>query len=102
MTEYEIYNIFINLLPLFLIGAVVGSINYISSENTNKQGKLKQFISVSSSAGILAIISYLISSEFDVSPNTQLGIAIFVAFAGYEKLHEIFDKVLQVAKTRTL
>ena len=42
----------------------------------------------------MALSVYLLTDALQISNSTRLGLAIFIAFAGYEKLEEIINKLI--------
>lgn len=95
----NIYDVLFSSLPILLIGAIIGAIQFLHIGKTAKYEttfltKFKLFIKTSSTSGILALSSFLITDNFDLSYSSRIGISIFIAFAGYEKIQSIIDRLL--------
>lgn len=95
----NIYDALFGSLPILLIGAVIGAIQFLhigktTEFETNFLTRFKLFIKTSSTSGILALSSFLITDNFDLTYSSRIGISIFIAFAGYEKIQSIIDRLL--------
>ncbi|EPY8037292.1 hypothetical protein ACXG0S_001872 [Campylobacter coli] len=93
----NIYDALFCSLPMLLIGAVIGAIQFLHISKTAETTflmKFKLFIKTSSTSGILALSSFLITDNFDLSYSGRIGTSIFIAFAGYEKIQSIIDRLL--------
>lgn len=95
----NIYDVLFGSIPILLIGAAVGAVQFLHIDPTNKEKTnflmgLKLFIKTSTTSGILAMTTFLISDNFDLTYSSRIGISVFVAFAGYEKIQVIIDKLL--------
>lgn len=95
----NIYDALFGSLPILLVGAVIGAIQFLHIDKAAKSEttfltKIKLFIKTSSTSGILALSSFLITDNFDLSYSSRIGLSIFIAFAGYEKIQSIIDRLL--------
>lgn len=95
----NIYDALFGSLPILFIGAIIGAIQFLHIDKTAKfettfLTKFKLFIKTSSTSGILALSSFLITDNFDLTYSSRMGISIFIAFAGYEKIQSIIDRLL--------
>lgn len=95
----NIYDTLFGSLPILLIGAVIGAVQFLHIDKTTKSEaifltKFKLFIKTSTTSGILALSSFLITDNFDLTYSSRMGISIFIAFAGYEKIQSIIDRLL--------
>ncbi|HEH4511547.1 TPA: hypothetical protein SG275_001500 [Campylobacter coli] len=95
----NIYDALFSSLPILLIGAVIGAVQFLhidkaAKSKTNFLTRFKLFIKTSSTSGILALSSFLITDNFDLTYSSRIGVSIFVAFAGYEKIQSIIDRLL--------
>ncbi len=95
----NIYDALFGSLPMLLIGAIIGAIQFLHIGKTAKSEttfltKFKLFIKTSTTSGILALSSFLITDNFDLTYSSRIGVSIFIAFAGYEKIQSIIDRLL--------
>lgn len=95
----NIYDALFGSLPILLIGTVIGTIQFLhvgktAESETTFLSKFKLFIKTSTTSGILALSSFLITDNFDLTYSSRIGISIFIAFAGYEKIQSIIDRLL--------
>lgn len=95
----NIYDALFGSLPILFIGAIIGTIQFLhidktTESETNFLTRFKLFIKTSSTSGILALSSFLITDNFDLSYSSRIGISIFIAFAGHEKIQSIIDRLL--------
>ena len=95
----NIYDALFGSLPILLAGAVIGAIQFLHIDKAAKSEttfltKIKLFIKTSLTSGILALSSFLITDNFDLSYSSRIGLSIFIAFAGYEKIQSIIDRLL--------
>lgn len=94
---YDVYDVLFSSLPIFFIGIIVGAVQQLHNDEAEKLSryqKIMHFFKSSTSAGILALATFLISDNFDMSYSTRIGISVFVSFAGYDKLQSLFEKIL--------
>ncbi|EAK6855251.1 hypothetical protein DAG40_08670 [Campylobacter coli] len=101
----NIYDALFGSLPILLIGAVIGAIQFLhigktAESETTFLTKFKLFIKTSATSGILALSSFLITDNFDLTYSSRIGISIFIAFAGYEKIQSIIDRLLDNISTK--
>lgn len=95
----NIYDALFGSLPILLIGAVIGAVQFLHIDKADKSKtnfliRFKLFIKTSSTSGILALSSFLITDNFDLTYSSRIGVSIFIAFAGYEKIQSIIDRLL--------
>lgn len=95
----NVYDTLFGSLPILLIGAVIGAVQFLHIGKTTKSEdifltKFKLFIKTSTTSGILALSSFLITDNFDLTYSSRIGVSIFIAFAGYEKIQSIIDRLL--------
>ncbi|EMV9618987.1 hypothetical protein AADV15_000380 [Campylobacter coli] len=95
----NIYDALFGSLPILFIGAVIGAVQFLHIDKTAKSEtnfltRFKLFIKTSTTSGILALSSFLITDNFDLTYSSRIGVSIFVAFAGYEKIQSIIDRLL--------
>lgn len=95
----NIYDALFGSLPILLIGVVIGAVQFLHIGKTYESEttfltKFKLFIKTSTTSGILALSSFLITDNFDLTYSSRIGISIFIAFAGYEKIQSIIDRLL--------
>ncbi|RTH89695.1 hypothetical protein [Campylobacter jejuni] len=95
----NIYDVLFSSLPILLIGAVIGTVQFLhidkaAKSKTNFLTRFKLFIKTSSTSGVLALSSFLITDNFDLTYSSRIGVSIFIAFAGYEKIQSIIDRLL--------
>ncbi|EKN8003697.1 hypothetical protein PYY25_001726 [Campylobacter coli] len=93
------YEVLFGSLPILLIGAIIGAIQFLhvgktAESKTTFLTKFKLFIKTASTSGILALSSFLITDNFDLTYSSRIGISVFIAFAGYEKIQSIIDRLL--------
>lgn len=95
----NIYDVLFSSLPILFIGAAVGIVQFLHIDKTAKSEtnfltKFKLFFKTSTTSGILALSSFLITDNFDLTYSSRIGVSIFIAFAGYEKIQSIIDRLL--------
>lgn len=95
----NIYDALFGSLPILLIGVVIGAVQFLHIDKAAKSEVIfltnfKLFIKTSTTSGILALSSFLITDNFDLTYSSRIGISIFIAFAGYEKIQSIIDRLL--------
>lgn len=95
----NIYDALFGSLPILLIGVVIGAVQFLHIDKAAESEvifltKFKLFIKTSTTSGILALSSFLITDNFDLTYSSRIGISIFIAFAGYEKIQSIIDRLL--------
>lgn len=86
----------IEIFSIFMIGIFVGVLSFFRQEKVERTHVecFKEFFKCANSGGILALSVYLLTDALQISNSTRLGLAIFIAFAGYEKLEEIINKLI--------
>lgn len=102
-TDINVLDIVIRAMPIMLIGAVVGTIQFLDIEphkSVSLYKKIKLFIKISSTAGILALLTFFLTDGLDLTYQTRMGISIFVSFTGYDKVQKIVDKVVDAAANK--
>ena len=95
----NIYDVLFGSLPILFIGAVIGTVQFLHIDKTTKYEtnfltRFKLFFKTSTTSGILALSSFLITDNFDLTYSSRIGVSIFIAFAGYEKIQSIIDRLL--------
>ncbi|AEI88185.1 hypothetical protein [Campylobacter phage vB_CcoM-IBB_35] len=95
----NVYDALFSSLPILFIGAVIGAIQFLHIDKTAKSEtnfltRFKLFFKTSTTSGILALSSFLITDNFDLTYSSRIGVSIFIAFAGYEKIQSIIDRLL--------
>ncbi|MGI7717322.1 hypothetical protein ACNGMK_08760 [Campylobacter coli] len=95
----NIYDALFGSLPILFIGAVIGAVQFLHIDKTAKHEtkfltRFKLFFKTSTTSGILALSSFLITDNFDLTYSSRIGVSIFIAFAGYEKIQSIIDRLL--------
>lgn len=95
----NIYDALFVSLPILFIGAVIGAVQFLHIDKTTKHEtkfltRFKLFFKTSTTSGILALSSFLITDNFDLTYSSRIGVSIFIAFAGYEKIQSIIDRLL--------
>lgn len=95
----NIYDALFGSLPILFIGAIIGAIQFLHIDKTDKYETnflmgFKLFVKTSSTSGVLALSSFLITDNFDLTYSGRIGISIFIAFAGYEKIQSMIDRLL--------
>ncbi|HEG0266591.1 TPA: hypothetical protein SB288_001545 [Campylobacter coli] len=95
----NIYDALFGSLPILFIGAIMGAIQFLHIDKTGKYETnflmgFKLFVKTSSTSGVLALSSFLITDNFDLTYSGRIGISIFIAFAGYEKIQSMIDRLL--------
>ncbi|CBJ93848.1 hypothetical phage exported protein [Campylobacter phage CP220] len=93
------YDALFGSLPILFIGAVIGAVQFLHIDKTAKHEtnfltRFKLFFKTSTTSGILALSSFLITDNFDLTYSSRIGVSIFIAFAGYEKIQSIIDRLL--------
>lgn len=94
MTTYDWIEIGSQLVPTASIGFLVGLANYFRTiADDDKKPSFYHFMSSTISSLVISIGVYGILSHFEVAELPKLGVATLVAFLGFDKVIEVYERI---------